>query len=163
MLTYTSTETCWRTNIIFVNQCRDLHFSHGPKHKFLFLFMQTNPLWIKKKHYSFNIKKNWKINWDVLTDFLSMGTFWPTFWTMGTFWPIYGDVLTNLGTLWLGDVLTRGSFDCNSRQEWRIDAIEELRFRSRNSNSSGSERIFFGRQASRLKAKALKEQIFTCF
>ena len=32
---------------------------------------------------------------------------------MGTFWPIFGDVLTNLGTFWLGDVLTRGRFDCN--------------------------------------------------
>ena len=41
-----------------------------------------------------------------------------------------------------------------SRQEWRIDAIEELRFRSRNSNSSGSERIFFRRQATKQKAKA---------
>ena len=36
-----------------------------------------------------------------------------------------------------------------SRQEWRIDAIEELRFRSRNSNSSGSERILFRRQATK--------------
>ena len=36
-----------------------------------------------------------------------------------------------------------------SRQEWRINAIEELRFRSRNSNSSGSERIFFRRQATK--------------
>ena len=35
-----------------------------------------------------------------------------------------------------------------SRQEW-IDAIEELRFRSRNSNSSGSERTFFRRQATK--------------
>ena len=39
------------------------------------------------------------------------------------------------------------------RQERRTIAIEELRFRSRNSNSSGKERIFF-RQATKLKAKA---------
>ena len=36
-----------------------------------------------------------------------------------------------------------------SRQERRTIAIEELRFRSRNSNSSGKERIFFQRQATK--------------
>ena len=45
-----------------------------------------------------------------------MGTFWPIFFIHGdvlTNFLNHGDVLTNLGTFWLGDVLTRGRFDCN--------------------------------------------------
>ena len=61
---------------------------------------------MKRKHYSFNIKKNRKINGDVLTDFFIHGDVLTNFLN-------HGDVLTNLWGRFdqFGDVLTRGRFD----------------------------------------------------
>ena len=46
-------------------------------------------------------------------------------------------------------------------QEWRIDAIEELRFRSTNSFSSGQERSFFRREPLNRKPKRKKNKSST--